>query len=54
MSGQQAVLQVVILRDGLLVGTEVFTPGTYALGSDPASDLRLEDASIAPRHAVLY
>ncbi len=54
MSGQQAVLQVVILRDGLLVGTEVFTPGTYALGSDPASDLRLDDASVAPRHAVLY
>ncbi|WP_309896538.1 AgmX/PglI C-terminal domain-containing protein [Archangium sp.] len=54
MSGQQAVLQVVILRDGLLVGTEVFTPGTYALGSDPSADLRLEDASVAGRHAVLY
>ena len=54
MSGQQAVLQVVILRDGLLVGTEVFTPGTYALGSDPSADLRLEDASVAARHAVLY
>jgi predicted component of type VI protein secretion system len=54
LSGQQAVLQVVILRDGLLVGTEVFTPGTYALGSDPSSDLRLDDASVAPRHAVLY
>ncbi|PTL81944.1 AgmX/PglI C-terminal domain-containing protein [Vitiosangium sp. GDMCC 1.1324] len=54
MSGQQTVLQVVILRDGLLVGTEVFTPGSYALGSDPSSDLRLDDATVAPRHAVLY
>lgn len=54
MSGQQTVLQVVILRDGLLVGTEVFTPGSYVLGSDASADLRLEDASIAPRHAVLY
>lgn len=54
MSGQQTVLQVVILRDGLLVGTEVFTPGTYALGSDASADLRLDDVSVAPRHAVLY
>ncbi|WP_257453065.1 AgmX/PglI C-terminal domain-containing protein [Archangium lipolyticum] len=54
MSSQQTVLQVVILRDGLLVGTEVFTPGSYVLGSAPASDLRLDDASVAPRHAVLY
>ncbi|ATB45738.1 AgmX/PglI C-terminal domain-containing protein [Corallococcus macrosporus] len=54
MSGQPSVLQVVILRDGLLVGTEVFVPGTYALGSDPASDLRLDDPSVEPRHALLY
>ena len=53
-NGQQTVLQVVILRDGLLVGTEVFTPGSYVLGSDAAADLRLDDASVAPRHAVLY
>ncbi|MBN1204265.1 MAG: AgmX/PglI C-terminal domain-containing protein [Myxococcaceae bacterium] len=54
MSAQPSVLQVVILRDGLLVGTEVFVPGTYAIGSDPSSDLLLDDASIDPRHAVLY
>ncbi|MBU8894456.1 AgmX/PglI C-terminal domain-containing protein [Corallococcus sp. M34] len=54
MSGQPTVLQVVILRDGLLVGTEVFIPGTYALGSDPSSDLRLDDPTVGPRHAVLY
>lgn len=54
MSGQPSVLQVVILRDGLLVGTEVFVPGSYAIGSDPSSDLRLDDASVAARHAQLY
>jgi pSer/pThr/pTyr-binding forkhead associated (FHA) protein len=54
LSGQPSVLQVVILRDGLLVGTEVFVPGTYSLGSDPASDLRLDDPSVEPRHALLY
>ncbi len=54
MSAQPAVLQVVILRDGLLVGTEVFVPGQYTLGSGPSSDLRLEDPSVAPAHATLY
>ncbi len=54
MSGQPSVLQVVILRDGLLVGTEVFIPGTYVLGSDASSDLRLDDPSVEPRHALLY
>ncbi len=54
MSAQPSVLQVVILRDGLLVGTEVFVPGTYSIGSDPSSDLRLDDLSIDPRHALLY
>ncbi|HMK73015.1 MAG TPA: FHA domain-containing protein, partial [Myxococcaceae bacterium] len=54
MSGQPAVLQVVILRDGLLVGTEVFVPGSYTLGSSPDADLRLDDATVDPAHAVLY
>jgi outer membrane biosynthesis protein TonB len=54
VSAQPSVLQVVILRDGLLVGTEVLTPGTYSIGSDPSSDLRLDDASVDPRHAMLY
>lgn len=54
MSGQPAVLQVVILRDGLLVGTEVFVPGQYTLGSGPAVDLRLDDASVNETHAYLY
>ncbi len=54
MSGQPAVLQVVILRDGLLVGTEVFVPGSYTLGSAPTSDLRLEDPSVGASHATLY
>ena len=54
MSGQPAVLQVVILRDGLLVGTEVFVPGSYVLGSSDDADLRLDDAAVDPHHAVLY
>ncbi|HZX41050.1 MAG TPA: FHA domain-containing protein, partial [Myxococcaceae bacterium] len=54
MSGQPAVLQVVILRDGLLVGTEVFVPGSYVLGSADDADLRLDDAAVDPHHAVLY
>jgi outer membrane biosynthesis protein TonB len=54
LSGQPAVLQVVILRDGLLVGTEVFVPGSYTLGSSADADLRLDDAAVDAAHAVLY
>ncbi|MBE2253951.1 MAG: FHA domain-containing protein, partial [Myxococcus sp.] len=54
MSGQPSVLQVVILRDGLLVGTEVFVPGQYNLGSSDQVDLRLDDPAVAPNHATLF
>lgn len=54
MSGQPAVLQVVILRDGLLVGTEVFVPGQYVLGSGEAAELKLDDPSVDENHATLY
>lgn len=54
MSAQQSVLQVVILRDGLLVGTEIFVPGQYTLGSGDHVDLRLDDPSIGEAHAFLY
>ena len=54
MSNPPSVLQVVIMRDGLLVGTEVFVPGQFSVGSDPASDLRLEDLAVSPTHAYLY
>jgi len=54
VTGQPAVLQVVILRDGLLVGTEVFVPGSYVLGSAEDADLHLDDAAVDPHHAVLY
>jgi outer membrane biosynthesis protein TonB len=54
LSGQPAVLQVVILRDGLLVGTEVFVPGSYTLGSAADADLRLDDAAVDAAHAILY
>ena len=42
------------MRDGLLVGTEVFVPGQYTLGSGDGVDLRLDDASVSASHAVLY
>lgn len=54
MSGQPSVLQVVILRDGLLVGTQVFMPGQYALGSAAGCDIELDDATVRPNHATLY
>ena len=54
LSQENAALQVVILRDGLLVGTEVFTSGAWKFGADRNADVRLEDPSIAPQHAVLY
>jgi hypothetical protein len=54
LSGQPAVLQVVILRDGLLVGTEVFVPGSYTLGSSGQADLKLDDGTVDAMHAVLY
>ena len=46
MTAQPAVLQVVILRDGLLVGTEVFVPGSYTVGSGPEAEVKLDDASV--------
>ena len=54
MSAQPAVLQVVILRDGLLVGTEVFVPGQYVLGSADYAELRLDDATVDATHANLF
>ncbi len=54
MSGQPSVLQVVILRDGLLVGTEVFVPGQYVVGSGDHVDLRLDDPAVAQSHATIY
>ena len=54
MSGQPTVLQVVIMRDGLLVGTEVFVPGQYTLGSGDGVDLHLDDPGVGASHAFLY
>jgi outer membrane biosynthesis protein TonB len=54
VSGQPSVLQVVILRDGLLVGTQVFMPGQYTLGSSAQCDVQLDDATVSETHAFLY
>ncbi len=42
------------MRDGLLVGTEVFVPGQYTLGSGLDVDLRLDDHAVAAHHAILH
>ena len=49
---QTGVLQFVLLRDGLLIGTEFFTPGAYAIGSGPTADLQLD--GVSPLHARVY
>lgn len=54
MPGSPAVLQVVILRDGLLVGTEVFVAGAYTIGSSEEADLRLDGDGVDSLHAVFY
>jgi hypothetical protein len=40
------------MRDGLLVGTEVFVPGQYTLGSGEGVDLKLEDPGVAASHVA--
>jgi outer membrane biosynthesis protein TonB/pSer/pThr/pTyr-binding forkhead associated (FHA) protein len=45
---------MVILRDGLLVGTEVLVPGTYSLGSGTSVDVKLDDPLVAADHARIY
>lgn len=49
---ETGVLQVIVLRDGLLVGTEYFTPGKWLVGSGAGCDLSLTDGP-AGRHAAL-
>lgn len=49
---QTGAVQFLILRDGLLVGSEFFTPGTYVIGSDARADLQLDQVS--PLHATIY
>ena len=50
--GQTGAVQFLILRDGLLVGSEFFTPGTYVIGSDPRADLQLD--GVEAMHARIY
>jgi hypothetical protein len=42
---------VVIMKEGALVGSEVFPPGTYRLGRAPGEDLQLDDPAISGHHA---
>ncbi len=54
MSGQAAVVQVVVLRDGLLIGTQVFTPGQYSVGSAAGCDVHLDDDLIEEVQAHVF
>ena len=47
------VLEVVLLRDGLLIGTEVFTSGAWLVGSAPRAQLHLQATGVAAEHARL-
>lgn len=49
---ETGVLQIIVLRDGLLVGTEYFTPGKWLVGSGTGCDLNLAEGP-APRHASI-
>ncbi|HUB09153.1 MAG TPA: AgmX/PglI C-terminal domain-containing protein [Myxococcales bacterium] len=42
---------VVIMKDGALVGSEVFPPGTYRMGRAPGEDLQLDDPAVSAHHA---
>jgi hypothetical protein len=53
VSAEPSVLQVVILQEGALVGTEVFPQGSYKIGRDASNDLVLADARVSSRHATL-
>ena len=53
MADKPVVLMVVILRDGALVGSEVFPPGTYRVGRGPSEELRLDDAQVSAHHASI-
>ncbi len=49
---ESGVLQVIVMRDGLLVGPEYFTPGKWNIGSAVGSDLSLLDGP-SLKHATL-
>lgn len=51
MAEKSAVLMVVIMKEGTLVGSEVFPPGTYRLGRAPGEDLQLDDPAVSAHHA---
>jgi hypothetical protein len=49
---ESGVVQVIVMRDGLLVGTEYFTAGRWVIGSKPNADLSLGEGP-SPAHALL-
>jgi len=49
---ESGVVQVIVMRDGLLVGTEYFTAGRWVIGSKTNADLSLGEGP-SPAHALL-
>ena len=48
-----AVLQVVILRSGALVGTEMLVPGDYRIGREASCELHIDEPTLSRVHARL-
>src|SRR5580704_2061634 len=42
---------VVVMKDGALLGSEVFPSGTYRMGRGQDMDLRLDDDRVSDHHA---
>jgi TonB family protein len=49
-----SVIQVFVLRDGALEGTELVSSDHFVVGSDGLADVVLEDPSVSPRHLGVF
>ncbi len=49
-----SVVQVFILRNGALEGTELVSSDQFVVGSDDRADVVLEDPSVSPRHLGVF
>ena len=50
---EPSILQVFVFREGIYVGSEVFTEPEIVIGSGEGVDLHLEDAAVEASHAIL-
>lgn len=49
-----AVIQVFVVRNGVLEGSEMVSAERFVIGSDPSSALHLDDPSVSARHLGVY